>query len=508
MLNKFSSRALYTAAQLREIDRLAIAAGTPGVVLMRRAAEAAWQAAERYLQDSLAVACKDIVVLCGAGNNGGDAFLVARAAKASGAAVKVFAFADSRGDAATARAALQGDGVTVQSHAQLDAATLATADLVVDGLLGTGAAGPPRDSYAAAIALVNAACRPVLALDIPSGICADSGRLLGAAAICADLTVAFIGFKRGLFTDAATEHVGTLVLATLGVDCAAYPVTSSAALCDFDALEQRLPARKANHYKNRSGHVLVIGGDYGMAGAVILAGRAAMLCGAGLVSVATRTEHVAAVVAAQPELMVHGIHSAAALAPLLARATVLVIGPGLGQSAWSQQLLLKAAASGIPAVVDADALNLVAANCKLLPCGDALLTPHPGEARRLAAGFAIDPGTDRFELAGALQRSSAKNLLLKGAGTIIANSDQMRLCPYGHPVLATAGSGDVLSGVAAALLAQGMSMHEAAQLAACLHAHAGEQWAARHGARGMLAGDLIAVIRELLNDASPHGSPQ
>ncbi|MBT8139156.1 MAG: NAD(P)H-hydrate dehydratase [Gammaproteobacteria bacterium] len=494
-----ASSALYTAAQVREIDRKAIASGTSGIVLMRRAAEAAWQAAQQKY-----ASLQSIVVLCGAGNNGGDGYLFARAARAAGKRVEVFAFAESKGDAATARQALLGDGVHIRNAAEdLEALPhcLAGADLVVDALLGTGLAGAPRPAYADVIEKVNQLQTPVLALDIPSGICADSGRLLGEQAVAAQLTVTFIAYKRGLFTDAATEHVGELVFASLGVTSHSPPDAEPVLLCNQAQLLSQLPQKRANHYKNRSGHVLVVGGDYGMAGAVILAGRAALRCGSGLVTLATRPEHVSAVVAAQPELMAHGIEKTAQLDALLARADVVVIGPGLGQSAWSRQLLERAAQSAVKAVVDADALNLVSAEPKLMPVAEALLTPHPGEARRLAIGLGVDTSLDRFSLAQALRDKSKKNVLLKGAGTIVAAQDQTRLCQYGHPVLATAGSGDVLSGIVAALMAQGMSSGDSAALAACLHGHAGEYWASENGAYGMLAGDIIAAVVARMNGA-------
>ena len=221
-------------------------------------------------------------------------------------------------------------------------------------------------------------------MDIPSGLCSDTGRVLGQA-VRADLTVTFIGLKRGLFTLHAGDHVGALQFADLEVPMAVYStVPSTCSRLELEALLERLPPRPADAHKGLYGSVLVIGGDFGMAGAAAMAAEAAVRCGAGLVRVATRPEHVAALVARMPEVMTAGISSGEDFEPLLEASDVLVAGPGLGQSPWSEHLLQRALASGKPIVLDADALNLLAAVTVALPDeGMRVITPHPGEAGRL-----------------------------------------------------------------------------------------------------------------------------
>ena len=257
--------------------------------------------------------------------------------------------------------------------------------VIVDAMLGTGLGGDVRGVYCEAIDAINASGLPVLAVDIPSGLCSDTGRVLGVA-VKADLTVTFIGLKRGLFTMAAADHTGAVEFNDLGVPPEVYQqVGCDSRRLELEALLERLPARPATAHKGLYGTVLVVGGDYGMAGAAALAAEAALRCGAGLVRVATRPEHVAALVARTPEAMPLGVRSGQDLAALVESADVLVVGPGLGQSPWSEQLLQVAAASGKPMVLDADGLNLLAAGGPVAERrrDNWVLTPHPGEAARL-----------------------------------------------------------------------------------------------------------------------------
>ena len=268
-------------------------------------------------------------------------------------------------------------------------------------------------------------------------------------------------------------------------------------LCDNlqEILERELP-RKPTDSKGQFGHVLVVGGESGMSGAVRLAGEAAARSGAGLVSVATRTEHAAIISAAVPELMCHGVEGSQSLMPLLHRASVVAIGPGLGQSEWAQTLFGVLLQSHLPMVVDADALNLLAA--EPITKDNWILTPHPGEAARLLEQTVDEVQSDRVAAALELQKKYGGVVVLKGAGTVVANSDGiMGICKEGNPGMATGGMGDVLTGVIAGLLAQGVSPDQAARLGVCLHARAGDL-AAQEGQRGLLASDLLPVLRRLL----------
>ncbi|CAM3866580.1 Bifunctional NAD(P)H-hydrate repair enzyme Nnr [Pseudomonas reidholzensis] len=261
-----------------------------------------------------------------------------------------------------------------------------------------------------------------------------------------------------------------------------------------------LPPRRVDAHKGDFGHVLVVGGDLGTGGAVLLSAEAALRCGAGLVSVATRPEHVPAALARLPETMCLGVSSANQLMAVLERASVLVVGPGLGQAAWGRSLLSAVANAALPQVWDADALNLLAGSPLALPSAS-ILTPHPGEAARLLGISTEAVQADRPGAARKLARKYASVCVLKGAGTLVADpAGQLAVCGRGHPAMAGAGLGDVLTGVLAALLAQGLDAWSAACLGTWLHACAGERLGLK--GRGLAASDLLPVIRELLEEHS------
>ncbi|NCT67038.1 MAG: NAD(P)H-hydrate dehydratase [Rhodanobacteraceae bacterium] len=485
--------ALYTAEQVRRIDRAAIERlGVPGFELMRRAAAAAFALLRQRWPHA-----RRLVLLAGVGNNGGDAFLLGTLALQAGFAVDAIALtAASLGDAAQARAAFVGAGGRV-TPATSDT-RLPLADVYVDGLFGSGLARAVDGVAAGLVEQLAAARRPVLALDLPSGLDADRGIRLGAT-VRADATLCFVGWKRGLFTADGAECAGALELATLDLPDAAWAgIAADATLLEAGMLDALLAPRHANVNKGHFGHVLAIGGDDGMAGAVRLCGEAALRCGAGLVSVATRAAHGFALNAARPELMAHGVADAADLAPLLARASVLALGPGLGQGAWGRALFAAAGAGAQPRVLDADALNLLAQAQQPL-AAPAVLTPHPGEAARLLGCDVAAVQHDRFGAARALAARYAAVVVLKGAGSLVAEPHGcVALCPWGNPGMASGGMGDVLTGVIAALLAQHLAPWDAARLGVALHARAGDL-AAADAPRGLLASDLFAPLRRLVN---------
>jgi NAD(P)H-hydrate epimerase len=265
-------------------------------------------------------------------------------------------------------------------------------------------------------------------------------------------------------------------------------------LADFKSL---LAPRPRDAHKGLFGHVLVIGGDYGLAGAIRLAGEAALRVGAGLVSIATRPEHVAAIVSGRPEIMAHGIKKTSELKPLLAKATVIILGPGLGQSPWSQQLLKQALAAPQPKVIDADALNLLALQPK--QSANWVLTPHPGEAARLLNSSTAFIQADRTTAAKQLQQKYQGVIVLKGAGSLVCTATTLSLCQAGNPGMASGGMGDVLSGVIGGLIAQQFNLRHAAELGVCLHAGAGDLAAAQAGERGLIASDLMLYLHKLIN---------
>jgi ADP-dependent NAD(P)H-hydrate dehydratase / NAD(P)H-hydrate epimerase len=483
---------LYTTAQVRALDQNAInELGIPGPVLMQRAA----QAASGVLRARWPQA-RGIAVLCGSGNNGGDGFLLAKIARESGMNVTVVALgaAETTDDAGKARSEWLATGGEILPPASLPE----DADVYVDALFGTGLSRAVDGMAEKLIGRVNAFQRPVLALDVPSGLNADTGGVLGVA-VRAQATITFVAHKRGLFTGAAPAYCGEVILDRLDLPDAMY--TSSqpdAKLLDVDGMTSWLPPRARDANKGNCGHVLAIGGDHGMGGAIRLAGEAALRVGAGLVSVATRANHVSALNAARPELMAHGADTAQDLEPLIKGASVIALGPGLGQGAWSQELWHAALAAGLPTLVDADALNLLAHTAVSLPA-QTVITPHPGEAARLLDTDVAHVMRDRFAAARELARRYAAVAVLKGAGSLIAGpGGEVCVCPWGNPGMASGGMGDVLTGVIAGLLAQGLEPWRAACLGVALHARAGDV-AAISGQAGLLASDLFEPLRSLRN---------
>ncbi|HEY0722063.1 MAG TPA: NAD(P)H-hydrate dehydratase [Gammaproteobacteria bacterium] len=485
---------LYHTAQIRQLEQLAIDEfAIPATQLMERAGHAAFEVLRKRWPW-----CRNIVVVCGSGNNGGDGFVVARLARQAGLAVRVAAVGTSRGLKGEAAAAMKRAASAGVEIRPFEASSLEGAELVVDGLLGTGLSGTVGEEHLAAITAVNQAGRPVLALDLPSGIHADTGRVLGSA-VNATLTLTFVGMKQGFFTGEAPDHCGLIELATLGIPDEAYQsLTPAASLFDFEKVAPLLQPRRRASHKGMFGHLLVVGGEHGMLGAAQLAARAAGRTGAGLVSLATRESHAPLVGAVAPEVMAHSVESAGDLAPLLARSSVVALGPGLGQGAWGRALFGHLVECRLPMVVDADGLNLLANNplCR----DDWVLTPHPGEAARLLGCSSSDIQADRFAAVAAIAERYGGVCVLKGTGTLLQRSGQTpSLCNGGNPGMASGGMGDLLTGVIAALIAQGFALDEAARLGVAMHAAAGDTAARQGGERGMLASDLLPRLRTLAN---------
>ena len=496
---------LYSAGEVRALDREAIEReGIPAAVLMARAGRAAFTLLRRLYPERSA-----IEVLCGTGNNGGDGFVVARLARDHGLGVRLRLVGDAQrlqGEALAAADAARAAGVAIEAF---DAGVPAIDDaLIVDALLGTGFSGEPRAEQAQAIAWVNAAGLPVLAIDLPSGLCAGTGAVRGVV-VRATHTISFIGRKRGAWTGEGAQYCGERHFDALGVPDAVFArVAPSACLLELASLLTMLPPRSRNAHKGHFGHVLVVGGNHGMAGAALMAAIAAARCGAGLVSAAVRPGNEAAFLARCPELMVRGIAHGHELEALLERASVIVLGPGLGRDAWAGQLLRVVLSADMPTVIDADGLNLLAAGaCQGMShlARKWVLTPHPGEAARLLGVDTASVSADRFAALRALRARYPGTVVLKGSGTLVAGEGTDALpgvCPYGNPGMASGGMGDVLSGVIGALLAQGLDGPAAARLGVCVHARAADLAAAREGERGLLASDLIPLVRALLNGGS------
>jgi hydroxyethylthiazole kinase-like uncharacterized protein yjeF len=483
---------LFDVAAARRIDAQASAAlGDGGASLMAQAGQAAWHCLlERWPQ------AQRICVVVGAGNNGGDGYVLARLARQSGRQVQVLRLVTDAAATPLAQAALQA-WLAAGGQVEVFTDALPHADVLVDALYGLGLNRAPSGPAQALIEAINAACVPVLSLDVPSGVDADSGAVAGAA-VRASVTLQFIVRHRGLYTGDALEHIGGRRLAPLQLpDAADAGVLPAACSWQQARLAAQLPARRANTHKGESGHVLCVGGNRGSGGAVMLASEAALRTGAGLVSVATQSAHIFPLLARLPEAMVHAVEDAQDLQALLPRAKVVAIGPGLGQDDWAHELWRQVLGSGKPLVIDADALNLLARNPQ--PLDDAILTPHPGEAARLLGCSTAQIQADRYGSAQSLAERFHAVVVLKGAGSVVAAPGQRpRVIAAGNPGMAVGGMGDLLTGIIAALRAQGLDAFDAASSGALLHGLAGDA-AAREGQRGLLPTDLLVPLRRLVN---------
>lgn len=491
-MNLPAAQDLYDAAGTRALEHYATTQlGIAGLTMMERAGAAVFDDLRRHWP-----AARCFSVVCGAGNNGGDGYVVARLAAAAGLEPRVVMLSGEarlRGDSASAYRAMREAGIAPVNNA----AWFEETDLVVDAVLGTGLEQAVEGPYAQAIARINGCGLPILSIDVPSGINASTGVCHGAA-VRATATLSLVSLKQGLVTGDAPSYTGDLRWHDIGLPPAVFGAVPATACAIIHAqLGALFSPRPRTVHKGHHGHVLVIGGAPGFGGAGRMAAEAAARVGAGLVSLATHPSHAACLTSGRPEIMCHGVASAADLAPLLARATVVAIGPGLGTSPWAQKLWAAVRDCEQVQVVDADGLNLLAADPDHRAAR--VLTPHPGEAARLAGVATKVIHEDRYAAAAALCQRFGGVVVLKGAGTVVAAQNELPVVVRdGNPGMASGGMGDVLTGVIAGLLAQGMAPRLAAVSGASVHGHAADR-AALAGERGLLAGDLLPHLRAAVN---------
>lgn len=480
---------LYTADESRELDRLAIEEhGIPAIQLMSRAGEFTYNVLRSAFEHS-----SRIRVFCGSGNNAGDGYIVAGFAARDRLDVDVIQVGDRQNLSESASRAFKwmcDQGVSLDSRLE------SAPEVVVDALLGTGTTGTVRGSYVEAIRQINDTLAKTVAVDIPSGIDATTGEKLTKEPVRADITATFIARKTGLYLRDGASYCGEIFFDSLDVPEAVYDAKLGIAEIPTNPNERTLPRRQKGAYKNLSGHILVVGGERQMGGAAILTAEAALRTGAGLVSLATREEHVSPALARLPELMVRGIVEPVEINDAIERADVIAIGPGLGTSSWSEALLVAVCEAKKPTVIDADALNLIAKKPSnvLRPPHHAILTPHPGEARRLLN----DDTLEGNPIVQCTQLSSIFNavIVLKGASTLVGVDGCIHgICNKPNPALATAGSGDVLTGIIAASLATVSNPTTAASLGVWLHSQAGHRATSANSTRAIIASDLIDSIR-------------
>ncbi|MCH2159890.1 MAG: NAD(P)H-hydrate dehydratase [Oleiphilaceae bacterium] len=507
-------KTVFSAEQTRELDRIAIQEyGIPGFELMRRAANFS-------LEQLLATwpNTKMVIALCGKGNNAGDAYLVAMLAKLKGLEAQCIHFVAPNtlsGDAKSAYEQCHETEVHIAAYNYDTFRILLekqTSDcIIVDGLFGTGLNRDLDANYADAIELSNTVRREksnihTISLDIPSGLSANTGRIFNAC-IEADLTTTFIANKIGLMTGVGRHYSGQIAFHDLNlIEGIFSEVPSSLHLPKITELLEVLPAREQHTHKGKQGRALLVGGNKGFGGAILIASQACARVGAGLTSVITHEDYLNSVILHQPEVMAH-TYNPIESNTLFEMADVIAIGPGLGKDEWAERLLKRTLNENCFKVLDADALNILAENPILIESLDTntLITPHPGEAARLLDCSTTDIEEDRIKAIKALRAKLNCHVTLKGSGTLIThpNTDLITVCRYGNPGMAAGGMGDALTGIAAALIAQTYqnqsSINDVIELAVCLHSHAADEEAAAHGERGLLASDLADRARHILN---------
>ena len=523
LANRVTAMQLVSAAQMREMDRLTIEEiGLPGIVLMENAAQGAARVVQRVAGPPQGL---KLAAICGRGNNGGDALAVARILANQGAEASAYLLAKAetlRGDAATNLAVARACGVRiveVEDDRALEGLgqELGECDVILDGMLGTGLNSPVRGLYARAVQLLNSVPTPVVAIDIPSGLSADTGRPLGAS-VRATATATFGLMKQGL----ALEYEGYCgevevvdisippsVVERVGVNCW---------LATAQMVQGWLPPRPPGAHKGSFGHVLVVGGAPGTTGAALLAAMGAIRAGAGLVSIGLPASlNIVVETALTPAMSqplaetsegVLAESAAQRVVELMDSRQCLVIGPGMGKAEESARMLAQVLERYHgPIVVDADGLNLMASS-KLAPASaEAVLTPHPGEAARLLGTTAAEIQNDRLGAARTLAAQTQAVVVLKGAKSVVAAADgRAFVIGFANPLLATGGSGDVLAGIIGGLMAQGLGALEAASAGAYVHGLAAHLGRAKFGLRGMSAPELVDLVVEAFRELEDGGA--
>jgi NAD(P)H-hydrate epimerase len=514
---------IFSAEEMRRLDRRAIAElGIAGATLMENAGRGAAEEILRLLPPRAAGRAARVAIVCGKGGNAGDGFVVARWLKRRGCRPSVWLTAPPEeigGDAGVKLAELRRSGlrpIRVADDAAV-AGDLGRADLVVDALLGTGARGAPGGLVARVIELINVSGRPVVALDIPSGLPADGGAPAGPA-VRATLTVTFAGLKRGLVTGPGVDFAGRVTVVPIGIPVGEVVRGITTFLLEADDIARLLPPRPRAAHKGTYGHLLIIAGSLGKTGAAALASRAAMRSGAGLVTVATAVSQQPVVASLLLEAMTAALAETAArtvalgakgvIAELAAARDAVALGPGLGLDAETQALARELARDlPRPLVIDADALTALGGYLEVLRAAPAprCLTPHPGEMARMLGTKVAEVERDRIATAREFAKAQRVHVALKGAGTVIAApSGEVYVNPTGNPGMASGGTGDVLTGMVGAFLARGMEASAALRAAVYLHGRAGDLAAARLGEEALIASDVIAALPEAFTALAGH----
>ena len=499
---------LYTASETRKIDNLAIKEkGVSGYSLMQMAAEFTLDVILREFSP-----VEELIIFCSKGKNSGDGFLLGSFAKEFGLEVTIVMSNTSnvlKGVSRKAFEEMKDAKVKIISTKSVEKLKVSNKAVIVDALIGTGLKGNLRKNIKESILALNklGVKLPVLSLDIPSGVNPDTGDA-DDIAVYADITATFVAQKRGCFTSVGKKFSGEIIYSDLEIPKNLFSkITSTSYVVDYEDSISKVVYREQDAHKGHFGNVLIVGGDRGLGGAGLLSSRAAVYSGAGLTSLVTRPEHVSASLVSCPEVMVKGVDSGQDIEEHLVKPDVIAIGPGLGQSAWSEQMIQRvfweAEKRDISVIMDADALNLLT---KLKLSSDLpkrlILTPHPGEAARLLNTSVAVIESNRFSAAAKIQKKFNATVVLKGSGTVICHksggTQKWGICDSGNPGMATGGMGDVLTGIIAGLLAQGLTLKEAAEAGVDLHAKAADQASLEFGEAGLTSSDVINELKYLL----------
>ena len=499
---------LYTASETRKIDNLAIKEkGISGYSLMQMAAEFTLDVILREFSP-----VEELIIFCSKGKNSGDGFLLGSFAKEFGLEVTIVMSNTSnviKGLSRKAFEEMKDAKVKIISTKSVEKLKVSNKTVIVDALIGTGLKGNLRKNIKESILALNklGVKLPVLSLDIPSGVNPDTGDA-DDIAVYADITATFVAQKRGCFTSVGKKFSGEIIYSDLEIPKNLFSkITSTSYVVDYEDSISKVVYREQDAHKGHFGNVLIVGGDRGLGGAGLLSSRAAVYSGAGLTSLVTRPEHVSASLVSCPEVMVKGVDSGQDIEEHLVKPDVIAIGPGLGQSAWSEQMIQRvfweAEKRDVSVIMDADALNLLT---KLKLSSDLpkrlILTPHPGEAARLLNTSVAVIESNRFSAAAKIQKKFNATVVLKGSGTVICHksggTQKWGICDSGNPGMATGGMGDVLTGIIAGLLAQGLTLKEAAEAGVDLHAKAADQASLEFGEAGLTSSDVINELKYLL----------
>jgi hydroxyethylthiazole kinase-like uncharacterized protein yjeF len=515
---------LVTAAQMRSLDQRTIEeAKVAGAILMENAGQGVVKAFENTFGSPEG---KSVTIFCGRGNNGGDGFVVARLLRRKRARVRILLFADTkelRGDAQTMyRRFIRSAGasvVTAQPDKDQIRDQAGQADFLIDALLGTGLSSPVKGQFKEAIMAMNASSAPTIAVDLPSGIHSDKGEVLGIA-VKASLTVTFGCPKVGLYLGAAIDHAGKIIVSDIGIPQEYVKALSlKTHLLTAQIIKPLLPQRRMTSHKGTFGHAGIIAGSPGKTGAAILAGRAALRTGTGLVTVATpktvnpivETQLLEVMTAPMPETDdgILGLSAYSSLRDFVTTRNAVALGPGIGTHPDTGELIRNIIQNlGQPCVVDADALNILTGHTSILSSSRIwhILTPHPGEMARLLGNHSSQSvNYDRLGVSRRFAQTHHVVVVLKGARTIIASPDgQAAICPTGNSGMASAGMGDALTGMIVGLLAQGLSPWNAARAGVYLHGLAGDIGAEQLGQAGLIASDLIENIPHAFTQTLSH----